>query len=287
VSICNVHYASDTRQGTLYVRYFITHAEYDRKDNHSNDRYNMTSENRAMPLRDHFGPPLSEQRSWEELHGAWPGSIVFRLNSLLPPGYYCGPRVHLGSVVEIDVAAFEKDEPLIAEAEGTAGGISVAWVPAQPTGLLETDAPIPPEYEVRVYDERHGRRLVAAVEIVSPGNKDRPESRDAFVSKCHALLQQDVCVAIVDPVTERTVNLYADLAERIGAAPPAVAKSPIYAVSCRGTKVRGRWRVEAWEHELAIGSPLPTLPLWLTDCLSVPLELESTYEDTCRGLRIA
>ncbi len=28
--ICNVHYATDDRQGTLYVRYFLTHAEYDR-----------------------------------------------------------------------------------------------------------------------------------------------------------------------------------------------------------------------------------------------------------------
>ena len=140
---------------------------------------------------------------------------------------------------------------------------------------------------MRVYDERHGRRLVAAVEIVSPGNKDRPESREAFVSKCHALLQQDVCVAIVDPVTERPANLYAELAERIGAAPPALAKCPIYAVSCRGITPRGRWRVEAWEHELVIGSPLPTLPLWLTDRLSVPLELDASYEDTCRGLRIA
>jgi mRNA interferase HigB len=28
--ICNVHYATDERQRTLYVRYFLTHAEYDR-----------------------------------------------------------------------------------------------------------------------------------------------------------------------------------------------------------------------------------------------------------------
>ena len=28
--ICNVHYANDDRQGTLYVREFLTHAEYDR-----------------------------------------------------------------------------------------------------------------------------------------------------------------------------------------------------------------------------------------------------------------
>ena len=30
--ICIVHYATDERQGTLYVRYFLTHAEYDRDD---------------------------------------------------------------------------------------------------------------------------------------------------------------------------------------------------------------------------------------------------------------
>ena len=28
--ICNVHYATDDRQGTLYVRYFLMHAEYDK-----------------------------------------------------------------------------------------------------------------------------------------------------------------------------------------------------------------------------------------------------------------
>lgn len=239
-----------------------------------------------MPLRDHFRPPLSEQRFWEELHGAWPGTIAFRLNSILPADYYCGPRVHLGSAIEIDVAAYESDNSNGSSFENTSTGTTVAWAPALPTLLLETDAPTPPEYEVRVYDERHGRRLVAAVEIVSPGNKDRPESREAFVSKCHALLQQDVNLAIVDMVTERQANLYAELAERIGALPPKVATSSIYAVSCRGIKARGRWRVESWEHELTVGSPLPILPLWLTDQFNVPLELEASYEDTCRGLRI-
>ncbi len=237
-----------------------------------------------MPLRDHFRPPLAEQRSWEELHGAWPGIISFRLNAILPPHYYCGPRVHLGSAVEIDVGAFERNEPT----EAVNGGReNIAWAPAQPTLLVETDAPTPSEYEALVYDMRHGRRLVAAVELVSPGNKDRPESREAFISKCHAFLRQDVCVAIVDLVTDRQANLYAELAARIGGAPPSVARSPIYAVSCRGIAARGRWRVDEWEHELAVGAPLPTLPLWLTDQLSVPLELEASYEETCRGLRIA
>jgi hypothetical protein len=37
---------------------------------------------------------------------------------------------------------------------------------------------------------------------------------------------------------------------------------------------------------LALGKPLPTLPPWLADNLAVPLELEATYAETCRILRI-
>jgi hypothetical protein len=36
-----------------------------------------------------------------------------------------------------------------------------------------------------------------------------------------------------------------------------------------------------------LGQSLPTLPLWLADDLSVPLELEASYEETCWILRIA
>jgi hypothetical protein len=41
-----------------------------------------------------------------------------------------------------------------------------------------------------------------------------------------------------------------------------------------------------WDHPLAVGGPLPTLPLWLKEDLVVPLVLDATYEETCRTLRI-
>jgi hypothetical protein len=41
-----------------------------------------------------------------------------------------------------------------------------------------------------------------------------------------------------------------------------------------------------WTHTLALGTPLPTLPLWLAENFAVPLELELSYEETCRVLRI-
>ena len=237
-----------------------------------------------MPLRDHFHPPTSQIASWEELHGLWPGVIAMRLNTLLPAKFRSGVKIHLGTLVEVDVGTFENDNADAIKTPNT--DAECAWQAECPTLLLETDELTPPEYEVRVYNESVERRLVAAVEIVSPRNKDRAKSREAFVSKCHALLQQEVCVVIVDPVTERSANLYGELARRLGAEPPVGANESIYAVSLRNYSSKGRWRVETWEHALTIGSPLPTLPLWISASRYVPLELERTYEDTCRGLRI-
>ena len=72
-----------------------------------------------MPLRDHFRPPLDDQRHWEGLHGGWPMIMVASLRRQLPRGYFAEPRVHLGSSAEVDVATFEKeDDGLLAADDG-------------------------------------------------------------------------------------------------------------------------------------------------------------------------
>lgn len=244
-----------------------------------------------MPLRDHFRPPLSEARSWEEVHGGWPMVIVQQLRNLLPPEYTAGPRVHLGAEIEVDVATFVS-EPAAApyHVQPVAADTATAvWAPAAPTLAVETDLGDFDEYEVRVYDTRRGRRLVAAVELISPANEDRPEQRSQFTSKCAALLRQGVSLVLADVVTARHVNLYADLLELIGQRDRSLGEQPsaIYAVACRW-RDRGtsRW-LETWYHPLTLGLPLPTLPLWLTEELAIPLDLEASYEQTCRDLRIA
>ena len=129
---------------------------------------------------------------------------------------------------------------------------------------------------------------MAAVEIVSPANKDRPESRQMFVAKCATLLQKGVCVSIVDLVTIRHANLYTDLPALIGCSDPAFASDPppIYAVTCRKRTMDRKTRLETWSHALALGQLLPDLPIWLTESTAVSLELEACYEETCRVLRI-
>jgi hypothetical protein len=218
-----------------------------------------------------------------------PGVIVQRLNSILPEEYFAQPKVRLGNEMEIDLGAVERESPRdFFDRPDDKGNLLVAsWAPAKPKILVDAEFPEPDEFEVKVYTQEEFR-LVAAIEIVSPSNKDRPENRKTFVNKCESLLKQDVCVTIFDVVTSRTSNLYGELLDEVDAERTPISLSPIYAATCRGQRSRSRlrWRLETWEHELSIGSALPTLPLWLSEDLAVPLDLEATYEETCRSLRI-
>ncbi|SFI35533.1 DUF4058 family protein [Planctomicrobium piriforme] len=238
-----------------------------------------------MPLRDHFHPPLDRRASWEGFHGQWPAMIVLDLVTRLPSRFSAEPRVHVGSEIEIDVAGFEDDSQDSTESDSSE---SLAFAPSEPSVAVETELLAYGEYEVRIFDTRRDRRLVAAIELVSPANKDRPESRRVFVDKCEALLRQGVSVVIVDLVTSKRYNLYAELLKLIDQTDPAFTPVPpaIYAAACRWI-LRGRRHVlEAWSYQLDIGLPLPTLPLWLTENLAIPLDLETSYEATCQAFRI-
>lgn len=248
--------------------------------------------NSAMPLRDHFHPPYSSFVSWESVHVAWPTLMVMELNKQLPARYVAKPRVHVGGEFEVDVAA---QEYVAAAAEiGASGGADktpLAWDPPVPTLALETDPPDQDEYEVQIIDRDWGR-LVAAVELVSESNKDRPEARRVFAGKCASLLERGVSVCVIDVVTSRQGNLYREMLGILGESDPSLSLDcpSLYAVAARWqsrtvNQVRSG-RLETWLRPLAVGQSLPTIPLWLDVDLAVPLGLEASYEETCAALRI-
>src|SRR3954453_22982708 len=82
----------------------------------------------AMPLLDHFQPPLSRTHPWRGFHGAWAAAMARLLNAgVLPAGYYAIPFLDREGPVEVDVAALQ--EP------GVAGGVATAarpWAPPAP-----------------------------------------------------------------------------------------------------------------------------------------------------------
>ena len=131
---------------------------------------------------------------------------------------------------------------------------------------------------------RRGGRVRQPGEQGPPGT---PTSvRDEVRREC---FQKGVCVSIVDVVTARQFNLYGELLERIGRSDPALGEQPpnIYAATMRSrSRPQKRSVLDTWLYPLALGQRLPPLPIWLDADLAVSLDLEGSYEDTCRVLRI-
>ncbi len=167
-----------------------------------------------MPLLDHFEPPLSRSHPWRSFHGAWAATIARLLNQgVLPPGYHAVPFVDRDGPVEIDTAALP------------------TWEPAAPGLAVAVELPPVDEVEVQVFADDGDPRLAAAIEILSPRNKDRPQSRQAFAIKCVGYLQRGSSVVVVDTVTTRRADLNAAILALLGVDPGAAIPAGLSAVS--------------------------------------------------------
>jgi hypothetical protein len=238
-----------------------------------------------MPLLDHFHPPLHGPRRWEGFHHAWSTFIAQQLNQeTLPPDYFAESEISLGPELEIDVATVELTRP-----DGGKRGATAVWSPSRPKFAAKVDFARLDSYEVRVYQDLGGAQLRAAIELVSPANKDRAGSRRTFAAKCAGYLKHGIGLMIIDIVTARSANLHRELLETLevkGRAAAWESSSGLYTVAYRAVTVRKSPRVEVWPEPLALGEALPVMPLWLSLDLCVPVRLEESYLATCRSLRI-
>ncbi len=194
-----------------------------------------------------------------------------------------------GKNFEVDVCTFDVERDHRSGTISADAGVATAtWAPPEPTLTLDLDPTDIYEYEVLIFDQQRGRELVAAIELVSPANKDRPETRMAFVSKCAALLQKKVCVSIVDLVTVKHFNLYCEVLETFGQSDPAFSPIPpaTYAITCRSHQLATRSRFESWAYPMVVGQRLPVLPIWLDQDRAISLDLEISYHQTCAALRL-
>jgi hypothetical protein len=234
-----------------------------------------------MALQDHFRPPLSIWRHWHSFHNGWAAALAAELNKSLPEGWFAETNVHFG--IEIDVATLEErarfgDKPLDRPMPAS------EYFPPAPVQTIPF-APVTAIAEVAIYDSTAGPILAAAIELVSPANKDRPETREAFVSKCANYLREGIGLLIVDIVTERNANLHAELLSKFGES--AHLSTELYAAAYRPVEVDGEAKLQIWEEPLELGQPLPVLPLWLRGGPCLPVELDTTYQTTCHAQRIS
>jgi uncharacterized protein DUF4058 len=247
-----------------------------------NTKPSGSREKQTMPLRDHFHLPMRGLCTWESFHSGWTNEIMRGLNRCLPNGYVARPNVKLGVDVEADVGTLEQLGRQPGESNG--GVMTAVWSPPRPTLSVPVDFQRLDVFEIQVLREG-GLEMVAAIELVSPRNKDRPSARRNFAAKLAAYLQAGVAVVVVDVVTSRTENLYDLLCQHLGLAEENGYGS-LYAFACRTVPPDEPGLLEAWVESLNLGQALPTLPLWLEADLAVPLDLEQSYQSTFVQLRV-
>jgi hypothetical protein len=241
-----------------------------------------------MPLLDHFHPPLSAERRWESFHSSWATKLADALTERwLPPNYIAEEHAHLGPSVEIDVATFAQEAAATGEEGGAVATVGPkVWAPPAADGVLP--AVFPDTFEVRVLSTDTGPKMVAAIELISPGNKDRSAERRAFATKCASYLYQGISVIIVDIVTNRRANLHNEVL-RVMEAPDALQLPPeasLYAVAYRPLRRGTGDAIDVWRRPLALGQALPTLPLGLRADLVIPVDFESAYAEACLRKRL-
>src|SRR4029077_17663795 len=118
-------------------------------------------------------------------------------------------------------------------------------------------AAFPAAFEVLVFESEGGSRLVAAIELVSPGNKDRADHRQAFAVKSASYLCRGISLIVIDIVTSRRANLHNEIMQVLGhgEAFALPSETVLYGVAYRPIVRDAREQIEVWPSALEIGRP--------------------------------
>ena len=218
-----------------------------------------------MPLHDWSRTP-----DWFTVHQIWAGEIAGMLNRRLPRGFRAklGPVPGTGSVGlgVPDVRTEGEDTP--DEVDG--GPFAATFHPDFEGTVAEADT----ETAAFVFDRG---RLVTAIELISPGNKDRPERREQTAARYFNYVQAGANLVIVDVHPQPARATVPDrLGAQFGLNPPPLPAPYVICYRVRGERLPGR-RVAGWSRPLAVGRDLPEIPVPLVDDLAVRLDLAETY----------
>lgn len=231
-----------------------------------------------MPLHD-----WTDDRGWDSIHLVWQNQLLEWVQPRLPAGY----RAYLGAVPALTI-----DTPNGKPDLGVRNWNSPQTPPAtsQVSEPANGSAPAPDAEVVAtltldplraIHIDLHGQ-LIAAIELVSPRNKDRPDSRERYTSRYCGYIHNAVHLLLVDVLPRPHGFSFADaIAASIGIEQPPCAVP--FAVSYRvGEPVPEGTLLARWVRPFKIGDPLPTLPLALNVHQSVEIDLDHTYREAAR-----
>jgi len=209
---------------------------------------------------------------YHAFHHEWISQINRAILPLLPPDYYSLPEQQAAGFGP-DILTLEINDQEPSRNTGT-----VATLPRPTTRMFQET---PTEFYLRkkksvVIRHSSGDRIIAMIEVVSPGNKNSAGAIRPFVSKARELLQQRVHLLLIDPfpVSIRDPRgLHAAIFDEFQDDPLALPEDrpmSLIAYECAD-------RVRTYLEPIAVGDVLPNMPVFLYPDMYIEVPLESTY----------
>ncbi len=214
---------------------------------------------------------------FHNFHQHWTIAICDALNaSRLPSGYFAMVEQKTGGP-EPDVVTLELTPP-----PGTAPGcVAVDVNPPRARFVTRSEAAGYAMKANRITVRHPDGEVVAIIEVVSPGNKESRHAARAFARKAVEFLQAGVHLLIVDlfpPSRRDPQGVHKLIWDRIRDEPFTLPPDkPLTLVAyAAGTET------VAYVEPVAVGDPLPDMPIFLTADRYVPCPLEAAYQTAWR-----
>lgn len=223
--------------------------------------------------------------TWHDFHLAWIAEIRNALNDgLLPPDFYAQAEQIAGPLGPDVLTLQESDSPTQRGARSSSEEGGVALAPPRMKFVVEAEMD---DYILKrrtlVIRHASGDRIVALLEIVSPGNKGSRSAMRSFVEKAVEALYRGYHLMIVDlfPPTPRDPKGIHEAIWREFSDEPfeLPIEEPLILVSySAGMKKR------AHIEPTCVGRELTPMPLFLTPERYIYVPLEATYRAAYRGV---
>ncbi len=216
--------------------------------------------------------------TYHNFHFRWIAAIMDQLNDgILPSGFFAMAEQVIGGP-EPDVVALKLSERFDVAASA---GLALAEPVTKPSTsvVMKADVERYASKANRIVVRHELGEVLAVIELVSPGNKNSYHAVRSLTEKLTQLLFQGINLLVVDPFppTPRDPHgLHGLVWNEITAEPFELSPDkPLTLVSYQAAPIK-----TAWIEPIAVGVPLPTMPLFLRGEYYVNLPLEASYQAT-------
>jgi len=220
--------------------------------------------------------------TYHNFHYRWIAAIIDRLNAgMLPSGYFAMAEQIVGRP-ETDVVTLQAGASPGPPETGN-GGVAVATPRPATRFVMPLEQERYARKANRIAIHHTLGKVVAVVEIVSPGNKDRKSALRSFVAKAVELIDEGVNLLVVDPFPPTRHDpqgihqaIWDEFTDQPFELPP---DKPLTLAAYQAEPIK-----IAFVEPIAVGDPLPDMPLFLYEDVYVWVPLEETYQATWKVL---